>query len=236
MSNNIPSLPVFEHINSDIGLKYLNGNINLYITILNNFLQRYKDLELIKLKEDELNSNIHTIKGLSSTLGMMNLAKITTKIQNEINPSIGLIDECSKILKNNIEELSRFFSLMNNNEISNILIINNEPNEIDELMELLDDNFDILLALNRYEALEIFEEERVDLVILHTEVNDLCGLSIFRFLQRHTNIEHIPIIFITKEENQSEIEDIYSQQKISFIYRPFQREELMKQIKIFNNS
>ncbi len=234
MPSNSRSLPIFEHINSDIGLKYLNGNISLYLNILNNFFKRYKDLELINLRKEELYNTIHSIKGLSSTLGMTHLEQITTQIQKEKNPSIRLIDECSKILQTNIQELNKIFSYTKK-YISNILIINNEPNEIDELMEILDDDFDILLALNRYEALEIFEEERVDLVILHTQLDDLCGVSIFNFLKRHTNIKDIPLIFITKEDNESEIKDIYPQQNISFIYRPFQRDKLIKQIIIFNN-
>jgi len=227
-------LPVFEHINTNIGLKYLNGNENLYTKILNNFRERYKNIELNTLKNEELHHVIHAIKGLSSTLGMTYLERISTKLHQEKTPSRELIEECSKILKINIQELNLLLP-SNKKEISNILIINNEPSEIDELMEILDDNFDILLALNRYEALEIFDEERIDLVILHTELDDLCGISVFNFLKKHTNIKDIPLIFITKEENESNIKDIYPLQNISFIYKPFQKEELIKQIRIFNN-
>jgi len=231
---NTSSLPTFEHINTNIGLRYLNGNENLYRKILNNFLERYKHIELNTLKKKELHNVIHAIKGLSSTLGMTYLEKISTKVHQEKNPSRELIEECSKILKINIQELNLLLP-SNKKEISNILIINNEPSEIDELMEILDDDFDILLALNKYEALEIFDEEKIDLVILHTELDDLCGISIFNFLKKHTNIKDVPLIFITKEENESNIKDIYPLQNISFIYKPFQKEKLIKQIRIFNN-
>lgn len=234
MSNTTTLLPVFKYINTDIGLKYLNGNRELYLKILNNFLKRYKDIELNLLKKEELDNIIHAIKGLSSTLGMTQLEKVTTKIDMQTNPSKELIEECSNILKINIEELSLILP-SNKKEISTILIINNEPNEIDELMEILDDDFDILLALNKYEALELFDEEKIDLVILHTQLDDLCGISIFNFLRKHTYIDKIPIIFITQRDNESEIKDIYSLQNISFIYRPFKRKQLLAQIKIFNN-
>jgi PleD family two-component response regulator len=232
--SNTSSLPIFEHINTYIGLKYLNGNENLYAKILNNFLKRYKHMELNTLKNEELHDVIHAIKGLSSTLGMTRLEKVSTKLHQEKNPSIELIEECSKTLKINIQELSLLLP-SNKKDISNILIINNEPNEIDELMEILDNDFDILLALNKYEALEIFDEEKIDLVILHTELDDLCGISVFNFLKRHTNVKDIPLIFITQQENESKIKDICPQQNISFIYKPFQKEKLIKQIRIFNN-
>ena len=191
-------------------------------------------MELNTLNNEELHNVIHAIKGLSSTLGMTRLETISTQLHQEQNPSRELIDTCSKTLKINIQELSLLLP-SNKKDISTILIINNEPNEIDELMEILDDDFDILLALNKYEALEIFDEEKIDLVILHTELDDLCGVSVFNFLKRHTNIKEIPLIFITKKENEPEIKDIYPLQNISFIYRPFQKEKLKEQIKIFNN-
>jgi len=233
--SNTRSLPLFEHINSDIGLKYLNGNIQLYLKILNNFLNKYKNIELSSLNMEELHQTIHSIKGLSSTLGMTLLEKVTTQLHEEKYPSREEIHQCTQILNVTLEELKVCLP-SDKRDISTILIINNEPSEIDELIEILADEFDILLALNRYEALEVFDEEEIDLVILHTEVNDLCGISVFNFLKRHTNVEEIPLIFITKEENESAIKDIYPQQNISFIYRPFQKERLLKQIEIFNNS
>jgi len=190
-------------------------------------------MELNTLKNEELHNVIHAIKGLSSTLGMTHLEKLSTKLHQEKNPSRELIKECSKTLKINIQELDLLLP-SKKKDISNILIINNEPNEIDELMEILDNDFDILLALNKYEALEIFDEERIDLVILHTELDDLCGISVFNFLKKHTNVKEIPLIFITKEENESKIKDIYPLQNISFIYKPFQKEKLIKQIRTFN--
>lgn len=235
MPSNTRSLPLFEHINSDIGLKYLNGNIQLYLKILNNFLNKYKNIELSSLNMEELHQTIHSIKGLSSTLGMTLLEKVTTQLHEEKYPSREEIHQCTQILNVTLEELKVCLP-SDKRDISTILIINNEPSEIDELIEILADEFDILLALNRYEALEVFDEEEIDLVILHTEVNDLCGISVFNFLKRHTNVEEIPLIFITKEENESAIKDIYPQQNISFIYRPFQKERLLKQIEIFNNS
>lgn len=235
MINNASSLPIFEHINTDIGLKYLNQNRELYLKILDNFLKKYKDIELNTLKNKELHNIIHAIKGLASTLGMTSLERVSSQVHQQKNPSRELIEECSRVLKVIIKELNLLLP-SNKSEISTILIINNEPNEIDELIEILDDDFDILLALNKYEALELFEEEKIDLVILHTELEDLCGLSVFNFLKKHTNIQEIPLIFITKKENESEIKDIYPLQNISFIYRPFQKKKLMKQIKIFSNS
>jgi len=227
-------LPLFKHIDTNIGLKYLNNNYDLYLKVLYNFLERYKSIQLNNLNKSELKDTIHAIKGLSSTLGMLSLEKITTALHKQNNPNKKLIQKCSNELKDVIQDLNQQLSV-NKNHISTILIINNNPEEIDELMEILDGDFDILLALNKYEALEVFDEEEIDLVILHTELNDLCGIEVFNFLKRHTNIEEIPIIFITKKENEQDIKEIYPLQNISFIYKPFQKAKIKEQIIIFNN-
>ena len=227
-------LPLFKHIDTTIGLKYLNGNHDLYLKVLHNFQERYKNLRLDSLEDTLLQDTIHAIKGLSSTLGMKSIEKSTKEIEQQLNPSKELIQNCSNELKNVIDELKQQL-LVDKSDISTILIINNNPDEIDELMEILDDDFDILLALNKYEALEVFDEEKIDLVILHTKLDDLCGVDIFNFLKRHTNIEEIPIIFITKQENEQRIKEIYPLQNISFIYKPFQKSKIKEQIIIFNN-
>ena len=227
-------LPLFKNIDTTIGLKYLNGNHELYLKVLHNFQERYKNLQLDTLENSLLQDVIHAIKGLSSTLGMKSLEKITTQLHQQPNPNRALIQKCSLELEKVINELEQRLPV-EKNTISTILIINNNPDEIDELMDILDDDFDILLALNKYEALEIFEEEHIDLVILHTELYDLCGVDIFNFLKRHSNIEEIPIIFITKRENEQKIKEIYPLQNISFIYKPFQKSKIKEQIIIFNN-
>jgi len=227
-------LPLFKHIDTTIGLKYLNGNHNLYLKVLHNFQERYKNLQVNILEDSALKDVIHAIKGLSSTLGMTSIERITKQLQQQSNLNRVLIQNFSNELRKVINELEERLPV-NKSNISTILIINNNPDEIDELMEILDDDFDILLALNKYEALEIFEEESIDLVILHTELNDLCGVDIFNFLKRHSNIEKIPIIFITKQEKEQKIKEIYPLQNISFIYKPFQKSKIKEQIVIFNN-
>ncbi|MEA3513602.1 MAG: ATP-binding protein [Campylobacterota bacterium] len=66
-------IPIFNHIDTTIGLKYVNQNKKLYIKILNKFYNSYKDMNIDLLKEDELKRYIHTIKGLSANIGAKNL-------------------------------------------------------------------------------------------------------------------------------------------------------------------
>jgi len=69
-------LPSSPYINTDIGLKYLNNNKKLYHKVLNNFLLRYETLDIEILNEEEFKSTMHTLKGLSATLGMESLTDL----------------------------------------------------------------------------------------------------------------------------------------------------------------
>jgi HPt (histidine-containing phosphotransfer) domain-containing protein len=89
-------LPKFKYINSDIGLKFLNFNQKLYIKILNSFLERYEHLDILALESEELNDVIHTIKGLSATLGMeqlygLTILELTNDLREELKESLALV-------------------------------------------------------------------------------------------------------------------------------------------------
>jgi HPt (histidine-containing phosphotransfer) domain-containing protein len=97
-------LPNSQYINIDLGLKYLDGNRKLYLKVLNSFLTRYKNFNIYSIKEDEFKNEMHTLKGLSSTLGMEYLSHLSKKLNNE--KSQELLLEFSKTLKYIIADLS----------------------------------------------------------------------------------------------------------------------------------
>ena len=89
-------LPKFKHINSEIGLKFLNSNQKLYLKILNSFLERYEHLDIVALKSQELKDVVHAIKGLSATLGMeqlhsLTMSELTTDSKEELKESLALV-------------------------------------------------------------------------------------------------------------------------------------------------
>ena len=100
----VEKIPNFEHINKEIGLKFLNSNEKLYLKILNSFLNRYENIKISSLNSDERKDVIHTIKGLSATLGMEKLnrlciAELTEQTIIELEENLLLvIDELKREL------------------------------------------------------------------------------------------------------------------------------------------
>ena len=68
-------------INTELGLKYFNHNASLYLKILNRFVERNETLNLNHLNDNELKKTLHTLKGLTSTLGMLPLTAIIKQLE-----------------------------------------------------------------------------------------------------------------------------------------------------------
>lgn len=92
-----------NNINTTLGLKYLNQNEKLYLKILNNFLGRYKNLNVIRLDSIELKSTMHTFKGISASLGMEALTLLAHELHE--SPSERAMVEFSYLLKDTLQEL-----------------------------------------------------------------------------------------------------------------------------------
>jgi len=81
-------LPNSKYIDTTVGLRYLNDNRELYIKILNRFLTRYEAFNIKNIKKDEFKSEMHTLKGLSSTLGMEHLTNLAKELHDTENEEL----------------------------------------------------------------------------------------------------------------------------------------------------
>ena len=155
-------LPNSHYIDTDLGLKYLNANKKLYIKILNSFLTRYKNFDITKIEENKLHSELHALKGLASTLGMVSLSDLAKELQNQVNKKLML--EFSKTLSSIIEDLNKL-------QRKTLLIIDDENDNIDKLLDILEDNYDIMVCTTQEEAIESINSEKIDFALLGKSLN-----------------------------------------------------------------
>jgi len=215
--NDIP-LPNFKHIDINIGLKYLNNNRELYLKILKNFLNRYRDLKLEFLEEKELRDTIHSIKGLSSTLGMTKLSKIATTMHDTKN--MQLLPQFSSCLSVIIDELRLYLD----RQIKTILLIDDKIIDIDILVELLGEKYDIVVALDENSALDILESEDISIVLFDIDIDSNIKRLYNRIIEKN-----IPILFIIEDINSTKLEDFISKKEYeNHILKPFNLEKIEK--------
>jgi len=157
------SLPNSAYINIDLGLKYLNGNKKLYRKILNSFATRYKYFNIKNIEEDKFKNEMHTIKGLSSTLGMESLSNLAKNLYDR--QSEELLLDFSKTLKCIIVDLSY-------TQTKTLLIIHDNSNDIDSLIETLENHYDIMVITTPNDDIESIKKENIDIVLLNPELTN----------------------------------------------------------------
>jgi len=85
--NELPpvALPQTSSIDTTLGLKHCNQNRALYFKILNSFVKRYQHIDLHHLEDRE--RTLHSLKGLSATLGMNSLNKTIIELEESFEPT-----------------------------------------------------------------------------------------------------------------------------------------------------
>jgi polar amino acid transport system substrate-binding protein len=84
------------------GLSSLNNNKVLYMKVISEFYSNYKDLNIQNIENKErLDREIHTLKGLSASIGAMSLYELTQNFENTSDMKIlnRLDNELNKVLK-----------------------------------------------------------------------------------------------------------------------------------------
>jgi len=80
-TNQTIKFPNTPSIDITLGLKHCNNNQPLYFKILNSFVKRYQHINLNEISSEDLKRTLHSLKGLSATLGMVTLTQIITELE-----------------------------------------------------------------------------------------------------------------------------------------------------------
>jgi len=91
-------------------------------------------------------------------------------------------------------------------ERQSVLIVDDEPNNIEVLNGILEENYDIIFATNGKDAVGIVHEQRPDLVLLDIIMPDMDGFEVLEQLKADPDTNDIPVIIVTGkglEEDES---------------------------------
>ena len=106
-----------------------------------------------------------------------------------------------------------------------ILVIDDDPNVVEYLVTLLEDNgYSVVTAADGAQGLAQAEKEAPDLITLDLEMPGDWGPRVFRDLSRNDELKNIPVVVISGlSGNQHAI-----QKAVASLTKPFDREELLK--------
>lgn len=102
-----------------------------------------------------------------------------------------------------------------------ILIVDDEPGNIEILSETLGDNYEILFAVSGKEALEIAKHQIPDMIILDIIMPVMSGYEVLRNLKLNHSLKEIPVIFITALNQEDQETTGLTLGAVDYIPKPF---------------
>jgi len=111
-----------------------------------------------------------------------------------------------------------------------ILLVDDTEQNIDILLGLLQD-YDLLVALDGRSAIEIVQDEKVDLILLDIMMPDLDGFETCARIKQMEKGKDIPIVFITAKTDEESIEAAYDAGGFDYVTKPFKPKELLARVK-----
>lgn len=112
-----------------------------------------------------------------------------------------------------------------------ILIVDDEKINLNILIELLDDDYEVSVALNGIKALKLVEKKDIELILLDIMMPDMDGYEVCKILKSSQNTKDIPILFITAKTDDKSIVAGFEMGGIDYITKPFRPVELKARVK-----
>lgn len=111
-----------------------------------------------------------------------------------------------------------------------ILIVDDEEEILDFLERILNDKYTILKAENAKDALEILNNEAIQLIVCDIMMPEMDGFELCKIIKSNFDYSHIPVILLTaKNTIQSKVEGLELGAD-AYIEKPFSKEHLLAQI------
>lgn len=114
---------------------------------------------------------------------------------------------------------------------STVMIVDDTQTNIDILVGALEQDYELIVAIDGVTALDLLEVTKPDLILLDIMMPKLSGFDVARIIRENKNLSNVPIIFITA------LNDIESKTKgfkmgaVDYITKPFEIEEVRIRVK-----
>ncbi len=110
-----------------------------------------------------------------------------------------------------------------------ILAVDDSEINLDILVGILK-KYDVIPALSGKEALEILQEEKIDLILLDIVMPEMDGFEVCRRIKADESTWEIPVIFITVKNSEQDIQQCFELGVVDYVAKPFNAVELLARV------
>ena len=112
-----------------------------------------------------------------------------------------------------------------------VLVVDDTETNIDILVDILDEEYDLSVALDGESALESLEEDLPDCILLDVKMPGIDGFEVCRRIKADERTKDIPVIFITALTDEDEKAEGLSLGASGYVGKPINPEEVRSAIK-----
>ena len=111
-----------------------------------------------------------------------------------------------------------------------VLIVDDTPGNIRLLATILEPDYEIAIAVNGEQALDMAREALPGLILLDVMLPDIDGYEVCRKLRGTPRTQGIPVIFLTAKSEPADLVEGFKAGGVDYINKPFIREELCARV------
>ncbi len=112
-----------------------------------------------------------------------------------------------------------------------ILIVDDEPNIVMSLeYTFKKNNFEVFIARDGQEALDILEKTFPDVIILDVMMPMVDGYATLKQIKNDTNLSHTKVVFLSAKNKESDIEKGLALGADAYITKPFSIKKVVDQV------
>lgn len=112
-----------------------------------------------------------------------------------------------------------------------VLVVDDTETNIDILMDILGEEYDVAVAMDGESALEAVDDDHPDLILLDILMPDLDGFEVCKRLKDNSETAGIPVIFLSALSEDEEKQKGFDLGAVDFLTKPFDPEEIQAKVK-----
>lgn len=116
---------------------------------------------------------------------------------------------------------------------SKILIVDDNPTNIEVVEELLDDSYDLRSATTGEEALQAASDFQPDVILLDIMMPGMNGYEVCQHLRKNQALRHTKVIMVSAKAMTSERLAGYEAGADDYVTKPFDNSELLAKIRVY---
>lgn len=112
-----------------------------------------------------------------------------------------------------------------------IMIVDDTEMNIDILVEALQEDYELIIAINGAEAIELLGEQKPDLILLDIMMPGLDGYEVLKIIKKRPDLEHIPVILLSAITDSEAKTKGFSLGAVDYITKPFEIVEVKARVR-----